>query len=70
MSPPEIDLAPELIEQVLGAVDQGFDRQLAFTQQMMALDSTRGKEHQAQACFFEALESRGYEMDQWSIDIA
>jgi len=70
MSPPEIDLAPELIEQVLGAVDQGFERQLEFTQQMMALDSTRGKEHQAQACFFEALESRGYEMDQWSIDIA
>ena len=47
MNPPEIDLAPELIGQVLDAVDKGFERQLAFTQQMMALDSTRGKEHQA-----------------------
>ena len=39
MSPPEIDLAPELIGQVLDAVDKGFERQLAFTQQMMSLDS-------------------------------
>ena len=70
MSPPAVDLAPELIEQILDAVDQGFEQQLAFTQQMMALDSTRGNEHQAQACFFEALDSRGYEMDQWSIDVA
>ena len=70
MSPPEVDLAPEVIEQILDAVDQGFARQLAFTQQMMALDSTRGNEHQAQGCFFEALDSRGYEMDQWSIDVA
>ena len=69
MSPPEIDLAPELIGQVLDAVDKGFERQLAFTQQMMSLDSTRGNEHRAQACFYEALESRGFEMDQWSIDI-
>ena len=30
MSPPEIDLAPELIGQVLDAVDKGFERQLAF----------------------------------------
>jgi len=56
MSPPEIDLAPELIGQVLDAVDKGFERQLAFTQQMMSLDSTRGNEHRAQACFYEALE--------------
>ena len=70
MSPPEIDLAPELTEQVLDAVDKGFERQLAFTQQMMSLDSTRGNEHRAQACFYEALASRGFQMDQWSIDIA
>lgn len=70
MSPSEVDLAPELTKQILDAVDQGFEQQLTFTQQMMALDSTRGNEHQAQACFFEALDFRGYEMDQWSIDVA
>ena len=62
MSPPEVDLAPELTKQILDAVDQGFERQLTFTQQMMALDSTRGNEHRAQACFFEALDFRGYEI--------
>ena len=70
MSPSEVDLAPELTKQILDAVDQGFEQQLTFTQQMMALDSTRGNEHQAQTCFFEALDFRGYEMDQWSIDVA
>ena len=41
MSPPEIEVAPDLIGQVLDAVDKGFERQLAFTQQMMAFELAR-----------------------------
>ncbi len=63
-------LAPELAQNILDAVQQGFERQLTFTQQMMSLDSTRGNERAAQACFYQALASRGYAMDQWSIDVA
>ena len=62
-------LAPDLARKILDAVQQGFERQLDFTKQMMALDSTRGKERAAQDHFFEALAARGYTMDRWAIDV-
>ena len=62
-------VAPELAREILAAVAKGFDRQIDFTKQMMALDSTRGNERAAQDHYYEALASRGYTMDRWSIDI-
>ena len=62
-------LSSDQTRDILGAVDRGFERQLALTQELMALDSTRGQERRAQAFFYEALKSRGYEMDRWSIDV-
>jgi acetylornithine deacetylase len=62
-------VAPELAREILDAVAKGFDRQIDFTKQMMALDSTRGNERAAQDHYYEALASRGYTMDRWSIDI-
>ncbi len=63
-------LDPKHVEEILDAVDRRFGTQLAFTKEMIALDSTRGKESQAQACFYDALAARGYAMDRWSIDVA
>lgn len=62
-------LSPARVEQILDAVDRGFEQQIAFTKKMMSLDSTRGHEAKAQACFYDALNARGYVMDRWSIDV-
>ncbi|MEE8387585.1 MAG: ArgE/DapE family deacylase [Acidiferrobacterales bacterium] len=62
-------LAPDLTRTILDAVDSGFEQQLEFTMEMMRHASLRGQEHTAQACFYDALASRGYEMDRWTIDV-
>ncbi len=63
-------LTPDLTRKILRAVDSGFEKQLGFTMEMMRHPSLRGQEHTAQACFYDALSSRGYEMDRWTIDVA
>tara|TARA_B100000809_G_scaffold158791_1_gene156125 strand:- start:3807 stop:5123 length:1317 start_codon:yes stop_codon:yes gene_type:complete len=70
----DIGLSDQLTQQqvadILGAVEQGFDAQLDFTRQLMAYPSLRGQEHHAQQFLYQALSGRGYEMDQWAIDLA
>ena len=56
--------------EVLDAVASGFTDQVHFTEEMMRYPSLRGQEHTAQACFYDALASRGYAMDRWAIDVA
>ncbi len=51
------------------AVDAGFDRQVAFLSELTAHPSTRGQEQSAQAFMAKELTTRGYEIDQWQIDI-
>ncbi len=62
-------VSSELVQKILDSVNQGFEQQLEFTRQMMAFDSTRGKERPAQQLFHDALARRGYDMDQWAIDV-
>ena len=57
-------VSSELVQKILDSVNQGFEQQLDFTRQMMALDSTRGNERPAQQVFHDALSRRDYEMDQ------
>ena len=63
-------LEPGLAREILDAVAGGFSDQIQFTEEMMRYPSLRGQEHTAQACFHDALASRGYAMDRWAIDVA
>ena len=67
---PEGPLDAGFAREVLDAVASGFTDQVHFTEEMMRYPSLRGQEHTAQACFYDALASRGYAMDRWAIDVA
>ena len=60
----------ELSKKIIDEVAVGFDDQLRFTMELMRHPSTRGQEHTAQNAFYDALKTRGYEMDRWAIDVA
>lgn len=59
-----------LSNDILAAVEAGFDEQLAFTRELIRHPSLRGQEHTCQDFLFQALRDRGYAMDRWAIDIA
>lgn len=52
------------------AVDQKFERQVAFLSELTSHPSTRGNEQSAQKFMADELAARGYELDLWHIDIA
>ena len=54
---------------ILDAVDAGFDAQLATTRDFVAIPSTRGAEGPCQDMIGDLLRERGYEVDDWHIDI-
>ena len=60
----------DLKNRLSDAVDEGFDRQLAFLSELTAHPSTRGNEQSAQGFMADELAGRGYELDRWQIDIA
>lgn len=60
----------ELNKRLCDAVDAAFDRQVAFLAELTAHPSTRGQEQSAQAFMAKELTDRGYELDQWQIDVA
>ena len=59
----------KLADDILAAVDEGFDDQIAFTQDLVRHPSQRGQEHTAQDFMFEAMRGRGLAMDRWAIDV-
>ncbi len=59
----------DLKTRLCDAVDQGFDRQVAFLSDLTAHPSTRGNEQSAQDFMADELAARGYEIDRWQIDI-
>lgn len=59
-----------LSSEILSAVDEGFEAQVALTQQLVRLPSTRGCEHAAQDFLYQQMRKRGYVMDRWAIDIS
>jgi acetylornithine deacetylase len=54
---------------ILDAVDAGFDVQLATTKEFVAIPSTRGAEGPCQDMIGDLLRQRGYEVDDWHIDV-
>ena len=63
-------LDARLSEDILAAVEDGFERQVEFTQDLVRFPSLRGQEHTAQDFLFDALAGRGLAMDRWATDIA
>ncbi len=58
-----------LAQEILGAVEAGFEEQIAFTQDLVRLPSLRGQEQTAQDFLFQQLKRRGYVMDRWAVDV-
>lgn len=56
-------------DRILAAVDAAFDRQIAFTQDLVRFPSLRGAEHTAQDFMHDAMRGRGLALDRWTIDI-
>ncbi|MBV8698459.1 ArgE/DapE family deacylase [Bradyrhizobium sp.] len=56
-------------KRIIEAVDAGFDAQLATTRAFVAIPSTRGAEAPCQDMIGDLLHARGYEVDDWHIDI-
>ncbi len=54
---------------ICDAVDAAFDRQLATTKDLVAIPSTRGAEGPCQDMIGDLLRERGYEVDDWHIDL-
>ncbi|MEM8754722.1 MAG: ArgE/DapE family deacylase [Pseudomonadota bacterium] len=63
-------LDPKLADDILAAVDDGFDEQVEWTRELVRHPSLRGREHTAQDFIHDALARRGYAMDRWAIDVA
>src|SRR3977135_299533 len=55
---------------ILDAIDAGFDAQLSTTCDFVAIPSTRGAEAPCQDMIGDLLRRRGYEVDDWHIDVA
>ena len=56
-------------QKLLDAVDAGFDAQLATTREFVAIPSTRGAEGPCQDMIGDLLRQRGYEVDDWHINV-
>ena len=56
-------------QRILEAVDAGFDAQLATTADFVAIPSTRGAEGPCQDMIGDLLRQRGYEVDDWHLDL-
>ncbi|MFU8777922.1 MAG: ArgE/DapE family deacylase [Roseovarius sp.] len=60
----------DLKNRLCDAVDQNFERQVAFLCELTSHQSTRGNEQSAQGFMADELAVRGFEVDLWQIDIA
>ena len=61
-------LDPKLRDDIIAAIDKGFDAQVKFTQDMVRHVSTRGNEHTMQDFMFRAMKERGYKMERFEMD--
>ncbi|QEL23543.1 ArgE/DapE family deacylase [Bosea sp. F3-2] len=59
-----------LREKILAAVEAGFDKQVAYTQELVRFGSVRGQEHTVQDFIFRAMKQRGLTMDRFAMDRA
>jgi acetylornithine deacetylase len=61
--------ATDTRQKILDAVDANFEAQLATTRDFVAIPSTRGAEGPCQDMIGDLLRQRGYEVDDWHIDV-
>ena len=61
--------ADDIRQKILDAVDARFDAQLATTRDFVSIPSTRGAEGPCQDMIADLLRERGYEVDDWHIDV-
>ncbi|HVJ31933.1 MAG TPA: ArgE/DapE family deacylase [Terriglobia bacterium] len=62
-------LEPTLVQRIVAAVDAGFERQCALTEEAIRFPSLRGQEAPAQDFMAEQYRRRGFDVDQWRIDL-
>jgi acetylornithine deacetylase len=55
--------------EILDAVDRGFDKQVEFLADLIRHPSQRGQEMSAQNLVAQRYETFGYEVDRWAIDV-
>ena len=65
-----MSLDPELSAKISKAVADGFDAQIAFTQDLVRFPSTRGNEHTVQDYMARAMLERGLVLDRFEMDHA
>ncbi|SME88951.1 acetylornithine deacetylase [Tistlia consotensis] len=63
----KLDAATE--KRILEAVDQGFEEQIGFLQELIRKPSLRGQEQTAQDFLHDAYKARGYALDRWAIEL-
>ena len=61
-------LDPAVRDRIVASVEQGFDEQIAFTQEFIRFPSLRAQEHAVQDFIFQTLRKRGYAMDRFEMD--
>ena len=59
-----------LAADILAVVEDNFELQVAFTQELVRFPSLRGHEHTAQDFLHDEMARRGLAMDRWAIDVA
>jgi acetylornithine deacetylase len=64
-----MDAPSDTRRRICDAVDEAFDRQIATTIAFAAIPSTRDAEGPCQDMMHDLLRARGYEVDDWHIDI-
>ncbi|MGK7652045.1 ArgE/DapE family deacylase [Roseovarius sp. B08] len=63
-------MTEDLKTRLCAAVDAAFDQQVAFLTELTSHPSTRGNEQSAQNFMATELQTRGYDIDRWQIDLA
>ncbi|WP_108259370.1 ArgE/DapE family deacylase [Mangrovicoccus ximenensis] len=63
-------LPDDLKSKLAAAVDDGFDAQIAFTQELVRRPSQRGAEHAVQDLIFAEMKRRGLAMERFAMDRA
>ncbi len=61
-------LDADLRKRIIQSVADGFEDQIAFTQELVRMPSLRGHEHPIQDLLHRSLQSRGYAMDCFQMD--
>ncbi|KAJ9645228.1 hypothetical protein H2201_000977 [Coniosporium apollinis] len=63
-------LSEDITAKIIKAVESNFDKQIAYTQELIRFGGQRGEEFAIQEHVYQQLESRGYAVDKFDMDEA